>query len=288
MAHIHILCIASEHIYTEIITIFQAYFRVKGHFVSYEYAFKKEPEQPFSEDVNIIIKAQRHFDPKTLPRGSQKILFQSEQYDKLRQFDSMPYSKPWDLILDVFKDNVDRMHKVSKGRTRFLPIGYHDIYNLNRTRKPILDHHCELECYFFGARTKWRTAWWNENVKPISPRSRFANTDLGGKKYHNIIHSRVNLFIPGWEPYLLPTMHMMQVIANKKILLVVSDTQQNFSPYIEGFHFALTDTKSAQEMIKKLIHGRDFRYRFESKMFDDITTNHKFENYLDVALEGFV
>ena len=288
MAHVHILCIATESIFTEVITILKSYFKAKGNKVTYEYAFKIEPKMNYSQDINIVIKAQRHFDPAVLPRGSQKILFQSEQYAKLRKFESMPYSKPWDLILDVFKDNVERMHKVSKGRTRFLPIGYHDVYNLNRRKKAVQQHDCIWECYFFGAKTKERLKFWDEKVLPVARNSRFANTDHDDKKYENIIHSRVNLFIPGWEPYFVPTMHIMQVLANKKFLLVVSDTPQDFAPYQSGFHFALTNAESASDMIHKLIRDVEFRERFEDKMFNNIVHQHRFDDYLDQTLEGFI
>ena len=287
MKHVHILCIATETIYTEVINSFKSYFRSMGYFVSYECAFKTEPKVPYSEDINIVIKAQRHFDPNTLPKESIKILFQSEQYEKLREFNSMPYSKKWDLILDVFKNNVDLSYKKSFGKIEFFPIGYDSEYQL-------LDD-CEFQgikskynAYFFGARTKYRVGLWNKHVNGKIHSVRFANQDHDFTKYANIIKSKVNIFIPGWEPYYLPTMHIMQILANRKFLLVVSDTPQDFYPYESGRHFALTSSTEFGSMLQRFIIDERFRDAFERTMYDDIIANHKFSDYLDEALTGYL
>lgn len=284
MRHAHILCIATESIFTELILALKSYLRSQDFEVTYECAFKRPPQKPYSKDMNIVLKAQRPFDPDELPNWSCKVLFQSEQYAKLRHFNSMPYSKRWDLILDVFNNNVLRMKGQTFAEHRFFPIGYHEEYHINaHANGP-----SKLNCYFFGARTKSRVKFWNEIIKPIAPNSRFANTDIGFNKYVCIVNSKINLFIPGWEPYLFPTMHAMQVLANQKFLLVISDTPQDYSPYQIGFHFALTNKKDAPRMIKKFLNDENARHRLEDKMFADIKTKHRFVDYANEAFKGFI
>lgn len=288
MAHVHLLCIASEHIYTEVIFAFRRYFEEKGHLFTYEFAFKVEPKVQFSDDVNIVIKAQRKFSPDKLPKKSLKILFQSEQYSKLRAFDSMAFSENWDLILDVFQDNVERAQFASPATVRFFPIGYHRAYRRHPYSIWVTEDQLGMDCYFFGARTNYRTTFWNKHVKPYVDNCRLANQDFGEEKYKYIVHSRINLFIPATEPYYLPTMHIMQIIANKKFLIVVSDTPQDFAPYQPGLHFALTTTKEARHLIKAFLDYPEDRKRFQEQCFQSLTEVHSFDNYLDQGLNGFL
>lgn len=298
MRHIHILCVATETIYTEVITAFTQYFESKkrryGHQefkVTYQYAFQREPHKElFSDDINIVMKAQRFFNPKMLPKKSLKILFQSEQFEKLREFESMPYVENWDLILDVFQDNVDRVSKIAIPKVRFFPIGYSTpAYDMQTHEGGFLeDQHCKLDCYFFGARTKSRVKLWNKCIKPIAPNSRLANQDIGFDKYQNIIHSKINIFMPAWEPYLIPTMHLMQVLANRKFLLVVSDTPQDCFPYMTNRHFVIVPSHSFKDAAKWMLEEEQFRKTFTDVMYRDITTKHRFNDYLDKALKGFM
>lgn len=288
MRHVHILCIATESIFTETINIFKSYFRSLGFHVTYEYAFRVRHKMGFSKDINIVIKAQRHFEPDDLPKESLKILFQTEQYAKLRQFSSLPHQKNWDLILDVFQDNVERTEAASPAVVKFFPIGYDSEYQFPDQVISFTNRELPQDVYFFGARSKYRIELWNRHVKDTIYKARFANTDYEITKYMNILRTKVNVFMPAWEPYFLPTMHIMQVLANGKFLLVVSDTSQDFEPYQAGRHFAVTTSEEFRYSLEKYVTKESFRMSFEQKMYKNITTNHKFSDYLDEALKGYI
>jgi len=288
--HIHLICVASEHIFTEVINSFHKYFCDKGHKFTYEYAFKTTPVKKFSQDMNIVIKAQREFDPKILPSQSTKVLFQSEQFSHLRKFDSTPHSEPWDLVLEIFPNQFDVEMDANTPVIRYFPVGYEIFYNMQTKGVGFVeDRNCIFDCYFFGAKTKYRVNLWHDSVLPIAPNSRFANTDIGPDKYHNIIYSKVNIFIPAWEPYYFSNMRVMQILANRKYLLVVSDTPQDFIPYPNVKHFQVVRSIELRNFLKRLLKNPESRKQFvEEVMWPDLIANHKFSDHLDKALENFL
>lgn len=290
MKHVHIMCIASDHIYTEVIDAMTSYFIRRGYRVTQQYPFKIEPNKElFSHDINIVIKAQRFFNPKQLPKSSLKILFQSEQFEKLRQFESMPHFESWDLILDVFQDNVLRIAKVAIPTVRFFPIGYDKAYDANPYKTFLHDERCNLDCYFFGARTNHRVHLWNKYVLAVVANARLANQDIGPVKYSNIIHSKINIFMSAWEPYFVPTMHIMQILANRKFLIVVSETPQDYYPYKNNKHFMVIKPSELKDVIKTGLKSPLLREIFvEQKMWPDLINNHRFEDYFQEALKGFI
>ncbi len=280
--HIHILCIASAYIFTETIETLQAIFESWGYFVTTEYAFKKHPHKRlFSKYANIVFKAQRKFDMSILPERSTKILFQTEQFSKLRQFDSLPYKEPWDLILDVFSSNVRRFPKTP--RHQYLPIGYHSNYGT------MIDTIKEnQDVYFFGAGTKSRRELWRIIVREHLT-SRFANTDLRLTKMTNIYNSKVNLFMSAWEPYFLPMMHCIQILARGKFLLVVTENpDQDYSPFKEGLHFVAVREKDAMNSIEFWVRRDNLRKHFAQKAYKSLITNHPFEKYLKEAMRRYI
>jgi hypothetical protein len=282
MRHAHLICKASPHIFTEVIEAFKIEFINNGWKFTYENAFKRDEKMPFSDRLNIVIKAQREFSPDRLPEGSFKVLFQSEQFSKLRQFNSTPHAENWDLILDVFRSNAGHFDE-PLDNTIFFPIGYHKAYTWENYSKKIFDRPAvfDMDCYSFGARTSYRMDIWRECVSPLSNNIRFGNTDLETLKYYYIMASKVNLFIDGWSPYQLPMMHCMQVLANGKMLIVITeDIHRDYSPYQSGQHFIQAHPSVAKKVIKKFLDDEDMREEFAEKMFDNIIKYHKFSHYM--------
>ncbi len=285
MKHIHILCIASPHIFEEFIVVLSDCFTKRGHRVTIENAFKKDPELPYSKDINIIMKAQRLFHPSKLPRKAFNILMQTEQFSKLRQFSSKPHSEPWDLILDLFKSNIEEIRNEITCPVEFLPIGYHKGFASpqdNEVKK-------EIDCYFFGARTKYRQRIWRECVLPVSSNSIFDNQILGEEKHERIRKSKINIFIDGWTPYYLPMLHCMQILANGEFLLVITENMhQDFSPHLPWEHFFAVPPNRAKEEIKRFLGKDEFRYRFSKKSFEDLKMYYKMEDILFSILERYI
>jgi len=184
--------------------------------------------------------------------------------------------------MDVFQDNVQRF---SQDNVKFFPIGYNMGYHYNPVKDHIPDGKCDQDCYMFGARTKYRQQIWRDVIEPTTKSSVFGNDHHQHKKYDNILFSKVNLFIPAWEPYLIPTMHLMQILANKKFTLVVSDTEQDFTPYQNGLHFMVCKSRELKDHLKWYLEHEDFRHVFAKYSFEDIYKNHRFTEYLATILK---
>jgi hypothetical protein len=279
--HVHILSVASPNIFDETISAIHSVLEDWDYRVTYENAFKIKPAKPFSQYANIIFRAQRHFDMAWLPPRSKKILFQTEQYSKLRKFGTLPYSDPWDLILDVFKHNVERFAMCEV--IRYMPIGYHRSfgYGVDAALRPEI-----ADVYFFGAGTRYRRETWGRLHLPYS---QFANRDFGITKEEKIYSSKVNIFISAWEPYFLPMMHCMQIIGKGKFLLaIINDTKQDFSPFKEGLHFVAVERKRSKEALNFWLKKDSLRNHFAKKAYNSISSDHLFENYLEKALKGCI
>lgn len=290
MKHLHIICKATPSIFSEAIGAISKIFENSGWRVTYDPAFKVEDQEPYSQDANLVIKAQREYKPDHLPKSAVNILFQSEQFSKLRQFNSLPYSEKWDCILDVFEDNVRRVvNDDLVSRLRYLPIGFHPAYQWQETRgRPILDHDASFDVYFFGARTRHRSEIWKNIIKKVTPVVRFAASDHNNDKYRRITHSKVNVFINGWEPYLLPMMHCMQILANRKYLLVIGDPDQNTWPYENMKHFDIVKPSEAEGYLQMVLRHPEPRLKLADIAYEDILANHTFQKYLTLALKGII
>lgn len=294
MKHLHIICKATPTIFNEAIRAISREFKDAGWRITYDPAFKQDDEREYSKDVNLVIKAQRKYTPDHLPKSAINILFQSEQFSKLRQFDSLPYVEGWDVILDVFSDNLRRMEgKVPAEKIRYLPIGYSDAYRWEGADgRTIPDELCDWDVYFFGAGTKYRRKIWKKIIEPIAPRSRFAISDHNNEKYHNITHSKINVFIDGWgDGYLLPMMHCMQIIANRKWLLVITEnTNQLTGPFEKYLHFDMVHPIDATEWISNFLGSGSEKSRHSAadKCYGDIRLRRRFSTYLRLALSGVI
>lgn len=291
MKHMHVICKATPSIFTEAITALCSIFTEAGWRVTFDPAFKIEDRRKYSNNVNIVFKAQRDYTPDHLPKEAVNILFQTEQFSKLKQFNSMPYNENWDLILDVFQDNIRRVRdQIKVGKIQYLPIGYDEAYQWKETKGvAIRDSACINDLYFFGAKTKYRRGIWNEIVKPLGVRSLFAYDHQHNDKYKNITHSKINLFIDGWDPYLLPMMHCMQILANQKICVAITENiKQKTFPYIDGVHFIMVKPKDAKKVIQYLLKNEATRMRLAEDMFERIQENNTFSLYLKRALAEHV
>jgi len=291
MKHLHIICKATPNIFSEAVHAISDIFLGNGWRVTYDPAFEVEDQRPYSKDVNLVIKAQRKYTPDHLPEGAINILFQSEQFSKLRQFESMPYSENWDLILDVFYDNIERVNGcVPVGKIQYLPIGFHSAYQWpGRHGHPVPDNRSVYDVYFFGASTTYRRKIWKEVIEPVTKLARFARSDIGAEKYTNITHSKVNIFISGWEPYLLPMMHCMQILANQKYLLAIGeDSDQLTCPFHNLKHFDFVKPNEARSYLEMVLKNEEYRRKAASISYEDIRENHTFKKYLKEALSGVV
>jgi hypothetical protein len=291
MKHLHIICKATPSIFSEAITAICQIFKESGWRTTFDPSFKMEDQRKYSEDVNLVVKAQRQYPPDHLPEEAVNILFQTEQFSKLREFDSMPYTENWDLILDVFSDNVRRVaNQVEPGKIKYFPIGYHEAYQWKETKgRAIKDNECINDIYFFGARTPYRRDLWDQIVTPIGGRSRFAFQDRHNEKYKYITHSKINLFIDGWDPYLLPMMHCMQILANQKTCVAITDNvDQRVRPYVKGLHFIMVKPKDAKERIRQLLFNEMTRMRFAEEMFERIQEENRFSQYLKEAVSDHI
>jgi hypothetical protein len=195
-----------------------------------------------------------------------------------REANAYGKSNGWDLVLELYYENT-RIPR-GTGNVVWFPMGWSPAFEYEG--EPVEEEH---SVYFFGSMTERRQAAGSLMASAI-PNVKFDGCCYGWERDEHIMKAAINVNVKAHNRWSYAPVRCLLVQCKKKFLLI-EKPDGRISPYRPWKHYYWADNvKHMVTMIQDLLPRKELREEQAEAAYDDLRRNHRFTDYLAVALKG--